>query len=301
MNDKNNRTWVGWQGIVAEVPADWSLAAVSGDDKSGYFRIDSAGSLILEAKWSSAGKSVDLEARLRDYLSDLRKRSRKRKIDFDSKTKSKEDGTITFSWRSDRKAHGRLWLCDKCNRVIIAQLSGSLNEDVSIPASEVLPTFEDHNEDGWRTWAVYDLIAEVPPGYVLEKHKMMSGYIQLIFRKKSNRLIIERWGLANVVLKKSSLKDWFRARVDNDLAAFDYSVEEMEFDGEAGLKVSGRRGGVLEYLKAAKELLTLKKPAMRLDGYAWVCEQTNKVFSIQSLHTKDEDISDEVLERVECH
>ncbi len=301
MNDKNNRTWVGWQGIVAEVPADWSLAAVSGDDKSGYFRIDSAGSLILEAKWSSAGKSVDLESRLREYLNDLRRRSRKRKISFDSKTKTRDASSITFSWRSDRKAHGRLWLCEKCNRVIIAQLSGSLSEDVSIPASQILPTFEDHTEDGWRTWAVYDLIAEVPPGYVLEKHKMMSGYIQLIFRKKSNRLILERWGLANVVLKKSGLKDWFRDRVDKDLMPFDYSVEEMDFDGEAGLRISGRRHGVLEYLKAAKELLTLKKPAMYLDGYTWVCEQTNKIFSIQSLHTKGEDISNEVLERVECH
>jgi hypothetical protein len=194
-----------------------------------------------------------------------------------------------------------LWLCEKCNRVIIAQLSGTLSEDVSAPAANILPTFEDHNEDEWRTWAVYDLIAEVPPGYVLEKHKLMSGYIQLVFRKKSNKLIIERWGLANVALKKSSLKDWFRDRVDKDLLAYSYSVDETDFDGEAGLSISGRRGGVLEYLKAAKELLALKKPAMYLDGYAWVCEQTNKVFSIQSLHTKDEDISNEVLERVECH
>ena len=301
MNDKNNRTWIGWQGIVAEVPVDWSLAAVSGDDKSGYFRIDSTGSLVLEAKWSSAGKNVDLESRLRAYLNDLRRRSRKRKIDFDSKTKSKDARSITFSWRSDRKAHGKLWLCEKCNRVIIAQLSGTLSEDVSASAANILPTFEDHNEDEWRTWAVYDLIAEAPPGYVLEKHKLMSGYIQLVFRKQSNKLIIERWGLANVVLKKSSLKDWFRDRVDRDLMSFDYSVDEMDFNGEAGLSISGRRGGVLEYLKAAKELLALKKPAMYLDGYAWVCEQTNKIFSIQSLHTKDEDISNEVLERVECH
>lgn len=301
MNDNNNRTWIGWQGIVAEVPADWSLAAVSGDEKSGYFRVDSAGTLVLEAKWSSAGKNVDLQSRLRDYLNDLQRRSRKHKAGFESKIKTKDSGALTFSWRSDRKAHGRLWLCEKCNRVIIAQLSGSHSDDVSGVASNILTTFEDHGDDDWRTWAVYDLIAEVPPGYTLEKHKMMSGYIQLIFRKKSNRLIIERWGLANVALRKSRLRDWFAERAAYDLRPYSYSMEDMDFNGEQGIRLKGRRSGVAEYLKAGRELISLRKPAMHLDGYTWVCEETNKVFSIQSLHVRDENILDEALERLECH
>lgn len=301
MNVKNNRTWIGWQGIIAEVPQDWSLAAVSGDEKRGYFRVDSTGSLMLEAKWSTAGKNVDLQSRLRTYLDDLRRRSRKRRAKFESKIKPRDAGGFNFSWRADRKAHGRLWFCEKCDRVVIAQLSGSLNEDVAEVASGILPTFEDHVEDGWRPWAVYDLIAEVPPGYALEKHKLMSGYIQLIFRKKSNRLIIERWGLANVALKKSSLQDWYLERAGHDLMPFRYAIEEMDFEGEHGIKVTGRRTGVVEYVKAVRDLLAARKPAMHLDSYAWVCEETNKVFSIQSQHVRDEKILDEVLERVECH
>jgi hypothetical protein len=300
MSDKN-RTWVGWQGIVAEVPADWSLAAVSGDEKSGYFRVDSTGSFMLEAKWSKAGKRVDLQGRLRTYLDDLRRRARKKRETFESNMKTKDAGAVAFSWRSDRKAHGRLWLCEKCSRVIIAQLSGSVTDDVSGAASVILPTFEDHAENGWRPWAVYDLIAEAPPGYALEKHRLMSGYIQLIFRKQSNRLIIERWGLANVVLRNTSLRDWFKDRAVYDLRPYRYSIEEMQFGGEPGIHVTGRRSGVVEYLKAGRELLAFRKPAMYLDGYIWVCEESNKILSVQSLHVRDEDVLDQVLERVECH
>ena len=301
MSEGKERTWIGWQGIVAEVPADWSLSAVSGDEKAGYFRVDSARSLILEVKWSAVGKSPDLHGRLRAYLEDLRRRSRKRRTSFESKIKSKDAGTLSFSWRSDRKAHGRLWLCEKCGRVLIAQLSGDLSDSVSEAASQILPTVEDHTEDAWRAWAVYDLIAEVPPGYRLEKHKLMSGYIQLIFRKKSNRLILERWGLANVALKNKSLREWFVDRTEDDLTPYRYTVEEADLEGEPGLRVTGRRSGPVEMFKAGREMLALKKPAMYLDGYVWHCETTNRIYSVQSLHVRNEDVADEATTRVECH
>ena len=301
MSDKGKHTWVGWQGVVAQVPADWSLSAVNGSENSGYFRADNAAGLMLEVKWQKVGKQVDLHKKLDEYLNDLRRRARKRRADFEHKIKSKDAGMLTFTWRSDRKAQGRLWHCAESNRVVIAQLSGGPSDDVSGLASVVLPTIEDHTEDGWRTWAMYDLIAEAPPGYSMEKHQLMAGYIQLAFRKGSNRLIIERWGLANVVLKNQALREWFNQRAGHDMGQYRSSIEEVDFDGERGLQVSGRRSGIQPMLKSASELLTLRKPAACLDGYVWVCEESNKVYSIQSMHSKGEDILDQVLERIECH
>ena len=52
MSDKGKHTWVGWQGVVAQVPADWSLSALNGSENSGYFRADNTASLMLEVKWS---------------------------------------------------------------------------------------------------------------------------------------------------------------------------------------------------------------------------------------------------------
>ncbi|HUV04414.1 MAG TPA: hypothetical protein VMX94_04835 [Armatimonadota bacterium] len=301
MKGNSSGTWVGWQGVVAEVPADWNLAAVSGDEKSGYFRVDGSGSLMLEAKWSSAGRQVDLYSKLDAYLSDMRRRARKRRASFEHKIKSKGAGVLTFSWRSDRKGQGRLWRCDECGRVIIAQVSGGPSEDVQNLASQILPTIQDHSEDGWRTWAMYDLIADVPPGYVLEKHRLMSGYIQLVFRKRTSRLVIERWGLANVALKHSSLHEWFDDRAAYDLKAYRYSLQDVEFEEESGIQITGRRAGLRQALKSAYELVTLRRPAVYLDGYVWLCQESNKIYAVQSLHRRNENIVDQVLERVGCH
>jgi hypothetical protein len=301
MSDKSKHTWVGWQGVMAEVPADWSLSAVNGSENSGYFRADNTANLMLEVKWQKVGKQVDLHKKLDEYLNDLRRRARKRRADFEHKIKSKDAGMLTFTWRSDRKAQGRLWYCAECSKVIIAQISGGASEDISGLASTVLTTIEDHSDDGWRTWAMYDLIVEVPPGYSLEKHQLMAGYIRLAFRKKSSRLVIERWGLANVALRGRTLGAWFRERVGYDLKQYGCSIEEVDFDGEKGIQISGRRTGISLVTKSAGELLTFRKPAIWLDGYAWVCEESNKVFSIQSTHTGAEKIVDQVLERIECH
>lgn len=301
MSDNSKHTWVGWQGVVARVPADWSLSAVNGSENSGYFRADNTASLMLELKWQKVGKKVDLHRKLDDYLNDLRRRARKKRAGFEYKIKSRDAETLAFTWRSDRKAQGRLWHCAECDRVMIAQVSGGASDDISDLASAVLPTIEDHSDDGWRTWAMYDLIAEVPPGYLLEKHQLMAGYIRLGFRKKSSRLIIERWGLANVALKSQTLREWFYERVGHDLAQYRCSIEEIDFGGEKGIQVSGRRAGIGPALKSAGELLAIRKPALCLDGYVWVCEESNKVFSIQSMHSKGEDVLDQMLERTECH
>ena len=301
MSDKSKHTWVGWQGVVARVPADWNLSAMSGSENSGYFRADNTSSLMLEVKWQKVGKQVDLRRKLDDYLKDLQRRARRKRSDFEHKIKTKDAEALIFSWRSDRKAQGRLWHCAECGRVMIAQVSGSTSDDISGLASVVLPTIEDHSEDGWRTWAMYDFLAEVPPGYSLEKHQLMSGYIRLAFRKKSSRLILERWGLANVALKSQTLREWFNDRAGSDLRQYGCSIEEVDFDGEKGIQISGRRTGIGPMLKSAGELLTLRKPAAYLDGYVWVCEESNKVFSIQSMHARDENTADQVLERTECH
>jgi hypothetical protein len=301
MSSNSSRTLVGWQGVVAEVPADWSLVAVSGDENNGYFRVDSGGTLTLETKWSRAKKNVDLADKLKAYLEDLRRRARKRKVKFEHKIKSKDGGILSFTWRADRKAQGRLWKCEECSRVIIAQVSGGLSDEVSQIASSILPTVVDHSETGWRTWAMYDLVADVPVGYTLEKHKLMSGYIQLVFRKKTNKLIIERWGIANVALKNTSLRQWFEERVARDLAPYLYTIEDIEFEEERGIYLTGRRKGFWEALKSTFEFITLRKPAAFIDGYAWVCEESNRIYSIQSVHTKRENVLDGVLERVVCH
>lgn len=299
MND-TTRALIGWQGIVIEVPADWSLASVSGDEKSGYYRVSSPGTAAVEVRWSEASAKVDLSAKLDSYLRDLDRKSRKRNLDFRSKTHEREDG-IYFTWRADRKAEGRLFRCPECKRAVIVQVSGMPGDAVSNVAAFVLPSVRDHSVGGWRTWAMYDLQADVPPGYKLEKHKLMAGYLQLQFRKGANQLIVERWGLANVALRKTTLAEWFAQRMRVDLTGFRYRIEDLPDEPEPAVQAVGWRWGILGFFRTLNDVTRLRMPALRLDTYAWVCEESNKIYSAQSMHTGKERIMDDVIARVECH
>lgn len=297
---KCKRALVGWQGIVAELPEDWSIVSIGGDDKNGYLRVDSPGTMSLEAKWSSAPPNVDLRSQLEAFLRQIGRKSRKRAIKFEYKIKPKDDGSLSFSWHSDRKGVGILYRCSECSRVIVAQLSGVKSDDVGGVASYVLPTVADHSEDGWKTWAVYGLVADVPPDYKLERYKLMSGYVQLVFRKANNRLTIERWGLANVILKKRSLAEWYANAVRYDLRSFKYQIEDIDFDGEVAVELSGRRTGI-NMMRVFPDLIMLRRPAMYLNACAWACEKSNNIFSVQTIHTSREQIFEDILDRVECH
>lgn len=286
---------------MADVPEDWCLVAVSGDDKEGYFRIDSTKTLLLEVKWSKFTGKANLQDRLKVYLEGLKKKAKKSNLTFDYKIKVKDEDNINFTWKSDRKAQGRIWKCDNCGRILIAQLSGTINEDISIEASKIFPTFIDHSDDNWKIWGIYGLVTEVPPDYMLEAHQLRTGYIQLVFKKKNDKIVIERWGLANTVLKNTTLKDWFMQRSLYELRPYNFQIENIQFEQEQGLQLSGKRSSLKEHLKTVSEFISLQKPSYKLDGYAWYCEESNKIFSIYTVHSKKENVIDEILERTVCH
>ena len=41
---------VGWQGITLNVPSDWALVGVDGDQRKGYFRVDSPVASVIEVR-----------------------------------------------------------------------------------------------------------------------------------------------------------------------------------------------------------------------------------------------------------
>ena len=45
-------TVFGWAGIQLEIPTTWELSGLSGDQKTGYLRLDDAEMPRLELKWA---------------------------------------------------------------------------------------------------------------------------------------------------------------------------------------------------------------------------------------------------------
>lgn len=293
---------VGWQGITFKVPPDWSLVGVSGDEKKGYFRVDSPIASALEVRWSAAlGKAPELMAKAREFISTMEKSCKKSKLKFSSKLKQEGPDKVSFSWRSDRRGQGRLMHCAKCDRVVIAQVISSDDENVTHIVPNILGSLSDHRDDGRVAWGLYGLEFTVPEGYRIEKQSLMSGYLSLTFKDRASTLVVDRWGLPDTLLNGDSLEEWYKKDVMPDIKGYRLTFEETELSGHEGMKVTGRRAGIKQALKAAASSLTLHEHPGLLTGYVWHCRESNRLFSVRATHTEDEDVAESVRDSIACH
>lgn len=295
---------VGWQGITVEAPADWSLVGVNGDAKKGYFRVDSPVASALEVKWEqAAGKKPDLMVKAREYLATIEKSVRKKKLKFtkDLKADKGDENSVRFWWRADRLGQGRIVYCEKCSRVIIAQAIATRDENIASTAADILDSMTDHREDGWVNWALYGLAFAVPPGYVIDKQKLMSGYLALFFKKGPRTISVERWGLANTLLVKDDMETWYRKDAVPDIKGYKVAFEPEAVAGHEGLRIKGRCAGLRQTAKAAAYSLTLHPYPALLTGYVWHCAESNRLFSIRASHNQGEDTAERIRDLVKCH
>ena len=295
---------VGWQGITVEAPEDWSLVGVSGDAKKGYFRVDSPIASALEVKWEqAAGKKPDLMVKARNYLSDIEKPVRKKKLRFTKDLRPDKDTTdsVRFWWRADRLGQGRIVYCDKCDRVIIAQVTATREENVSSAAAGMLDSISDHREDGWIDWALYGLAFAVPPGYILEKQKLMSAYLGLFFANGPRTIVVERWGLANTLLARDDMETWYRKDAVPDIKGYRVEFRPEAVAGHQGLEIDGRRAGVRQAVKAAAYSLTLHRHPALISGYVWHCADSNRLLGVRATHNQGEDTAQRIRDLIKCH
>jgi hypothetical protein len=165
----------------------------------------------------------------------------------------------------------------------------------------VLKSIEEHGRDGWNTWGMYGLAVQVPAEYRLEGHQLMSGYLRFAFRCRARTLRVERWGLANVVLKGITAPDWFLAREVERLGRYRFTQEEEEHHGHPVVHLHGRERLLPGAAKAVQAAAALTRPALQFRGYVWECPQTNKIFALTGQETGKTEVTREVFERMECH
>lgn len=313
---------MGWQGVTMQVPPAWNLVAYGGDAKAGSLRLDNGefvthGVLGVDIRWFPVkGKVTDaeIEKRLDQYLASIEKSARRQKMPATTQVKTIEDlrhperaGLRSFSWKADRKAVGRIWYCEECGRVVIAQIVAGPRDDFNSLAADALHTLECHPADSeWRLWSLYDLLTQVPSDYTLTgKPQLMNIYVQLPFTRGTSldTITVEQWGVANVQLREAYLDQWFREKNRAQEGTLRYEASETEIHGHPALALSGRRTGLSYWSgQALPQLVRLQMPATHFAARIWECPETNKIHLVQSFTRKPQTgVVDEIVERTLCH
>lgn len=290
---------VGWQGVSLRVPPEWSVTGFQGDAKEGYLRIDSPGSLVAEVRWAQARKTVDVRRRLDAYLNLVERQAKKRKATFTGRIKPSEDweGALEFHYRADRKVRGFIRQCPQCHRVVIAQVSGDKDDAVVNVAKQLLSTLQDHSEDGWWTWALLGLVVRLPERFALLKSQVMSGYLMLQFRSRYTEVIVERWGLADVTLKRWTLEEWALQATEWKRLKAQHRLGEME--KHLAVHLVGLRRAPTIWLRRKIERWVLRRPE-ETRGVVWHCDLSNRIYSV-SVDRGTEELLRQIAHTVQCH
>jgi hypothetical protein len=329
----DTRALIGWDGIRFTVPGDWNVTGVSAERAEGYLKVDSPGTMFVQVKWSDPSHAAprtlmeivargarllrrglptepgapDLRRMLDAYLKETEKRARRSGQTFNCKVKPESnegDGERTahnFSWAGGGQGQGKIWFCSTCRRTVIAQVVGQGRDPVADVAAGVFGEMHDHGDGGWNAWGAFDLVASVPAAYALRAHKFMSGYLRMEFWCRSRgRLVLERWGLANLARKKFTLREWLGRMAEADRHRPEYTDETM--NGHSGVRARGHVRGVVARLAAVRDALPALRPALEYEACVWECEDTNKLYALQSWRPRGEPtLMSDLVARCECH
>ncbi len=307
--------WVkfGWQGITMELPADWELGGLSGDYNSGYIRMDDENMPRMELKWSkSKEKKPDLQKILDAYFKSMKKRlganAPNLKIKRDINLIKNEDffenrDVVFYNWKSDVRANGAVWYCKECKRIIVVQIMGRIKETILPLTLRILGSVSDHPAGHTIFWSAYQLSAEIPRRYHLEKRKLMSGYLMFSFVDGSRVLNVERFGLADVTLRDTSLESWFRGYYAKILRKYGFSFEELGDNHDLRIEMLGQEKRVIDKIPispvfALDKILRRKQIAASF----WHCRESNRIFVVMAISKRGTaELAAQVASSIQCH
>lgn len=340
MDGTPQRTVIGWQGMRCLLPPDWNVTGFSMSREEGYLRVDAPGNstLTVQIRWFNAARGgqgsqtlsqmlapglrrllrrpeppqerPNLRTDLESLLKETAKQSRRERAAFESTVRPEKtegaDGertAIGYSWSGAGRGQGKIWHCRACNRVVVAQVLGLQKDQSAIAkvASELFSTLQDHAEDGYDRWALYDLQLDVPESFRLDSQKLLSGYLRLVFARGAERIFVDRWGLANMARKRFTLQEWFANH-----AAF----PRIRSAVSAGIEINAHQAlhyvrpfGMMDRLSALREARgVLRRFPVRYEGGAWECEESNRIYAVQVLSGRDSaDLWKDVVRRCVCH
>lgn len=301
----------GWQGVTCWIPAGWDLSGVTGGAREGYFSFDDERMRRLEIKYARARRwgQPALEKTLTYYFDTIRKKLKKgMRFDVEKDVKlidmERMPGEYewhTYGWTSDFLAHGVIWHCRTCRRVVIAQCLAAPNRVNLREMSDVLTSMRCHTDGDCRTWAAFEFAVSVPKEMELESHRLQAGLISLGFYHRNRRIVVDRLGMAHAVLRHNPLDRYVKTIHYKKLRRRRLRFIGAEWRGHPGFRIEGERFRLMYLLPYLGERLRRWRTGDHIAGRVWHCEQANRLFIVRAEGKDAERMADQVAASIACH
>jgi hypothetical protein len=122
----------------------------------------------------------------------------------------------------------------------------------------------------------------------------------------SRILSVERFGLADVILRDADLQSWFRSYYAKNLRGYGFSFEEDQLlnnEYDQKLKLSGQERRFIDKIPFSP-LFVIDKVMRRKQVVAqfWQCKESNRIFVVMAMSKKGADeLVSQVASSIRCH
>ena len=254
------------------------------DPQSGYARLDDAEIVRMEVEWreAPAGRRLPIPELVDRYLRTLEKKAQKSDVSFTVRRRAKflkdkrwlENSEYeTFVWEADYRAYNLARACGECGRIVLLRGSGeagreprgSGGERSSRPFGTTLTRVVN---TGAYTGSPSKSRTTTPSSATSSNR----ATFQLTFEKKNHECRIQRLSMAQMLLKGTTLPEWYPRFFRKQLRDFNCEIEESEeaAPGHGGLRVMGKPRSRWRQILRPLPLVNTR-PRRHLDGRVWHC------------------------------
>ena len=295
-------TWspFAWQGIHLLVPSDWNPGKISGEHPSGSVRFDDSHIVRIEMEWKEARGDDRVGLIVDRYVEGLAKNAQKEKNRLEVERNATCPGLSLpdmrhveyFIWRSRFIVYTLACYSPVSDRLLFVRISGRHDENLEAILPRLFNSLKDTSIEAPQSWALYDMTCVSPPGYTLDTFDLKSGHVSLKFLHKNTQLQIDRFSLAQIILKGRTLQDWFLDFFKKDLRHIHVTNTHAETtDNNQRLIVEGLPKSRLRALLQPLPFWNVR-PRLYLTGRVWTDFSANKIFVVQTFWKKSEDPPD---------
>ena len=223
---------LAWQGILLHVPSDWNPGTLEGDVRNGYLRIEDDETVRLEARWQRCRAGESLKRAVDRHLKSLTAAA----AENDANLRVKRDTRLLHLDRAECESYechggvretGLAVIGRNCRRIVLVRVLAA----PGATTRRVLRSFRDCAAADTFDWSVYGLRFRAPASYALHSEELSAGRLQLVFRGGGRFARAIRVSFAEQVLRRQSLREWFKQNVEPHYRLGRATVTEAAWKG----------------------------------------------------------------------
>jgi hypothetical protein len=295
MNRRNLDSWktVAWNGISMRVPSQWEVSSLA----KSYLQLDDGMGPVIELKWQQVRGVFSHQ----DHLKKLARHSRsvpglsfqETSLPEEWRQALRHFETQSFEWQGGEiSGKGVILYCPESQQASLLQFYQPRGLGDSRVHLGVLDSFRDQCEEDMVRWSLFGISALTPKSFELVRYRFEPGHYQLEFKDGQECVDLNRWGPADLLLRRDDLGHWFEKRCkDLDWCRW-ATVREHTYRGKPALYGKSRGSDNLASRLWAR--ITRKFPNVWIR--IWQLSSQNQILGVaaRSLKFLDEHLLEEI-------